>query len=152
MCLLGCIKSAAPSAKGRGRASSRFVNGCQDSLEGRKLELESLELAKMILSEIEDKKGSDIVVLDIRSISLLADCFVICTVETQRQAEALADAVIPKMKEHGRFARAVEGDATSGWVLIDYGDVVVHLFSPQQRTYYGLDKLWKEAKVVVRIQ
>jgi ribosome-associated protein len=108
-------------------------------------------LAKSILSVIEDKKGVDILILDIRSISLLADYFVICTTETQRQTEAIVDSIVPDLKERGRMPR-VEGEANSGWVLIDCGDVVVHLFSPLQRSYYSLEKLWKDAKVVVRVQ
>ena len=106
-----------------------------------------------ILDVIEDKKGNDILVLDIREISLLADYFVICTVETSRQLKAIADSIIPEMKNRGLVnLGGVEGSLDSGWVLVDFGDIVVHLFSPQQRDFYALDKLWKDAKVVVHIQ
>jgi ribosome-associated protein len=120
--------------------------------KGGMTDLDPLEVVRKILDIIEDKKGSDIVVLDISAISLLADYFVICTGETSRQLQAMVDDLIPAMKEHGRHSLGVEGGVGSGWILIDYGDVVVHLFSPQQRSYYALDKLWKEAKLVVRIQ
>lgn len=106
-----------------------------------------------ILAVIEDKKGNDILVLDIHEISLLADYFVICTVETSRQLKAIADSIIPEMKNRGLVnLGGVEGSLDSGWVLVDFGDIVVHLFSPQQRDFYALDKLWKDAKVVVHIQ
>lgn len=106
-----------------------------------------------ILTVIEDKKGSDILVLDIREISLLADCFVICTAETGRQLKAIADSLVPEMKKRGLLSLGgIEGSLDSGWVLVDFGDIVVHLFSPQQRDFYALDKLWKDAKVVVHIQ
>ena len=106
-----------------------------------------------ILAVIEDKKGNDILVLDIREISLLADYFVICTVETSRQLKAIADSIIPEMKTRGLLSLGgIEGSLDSGWVLIDFGDIVVHLFSPQQRDFYALDELWKNAKVVVHIQ
>jgi len=106
-----------------------------------------------ILAVIEDKKGNDILVLDIREISLLADYFVICTVETSRQLKAIADSIIPEMKNRGLLSLGgIEGSLDSGWVLIDFGDIVIHLFSPQQRDFYALDELWKDAKVAVHIQ
>ena len=121
--------------------------------KGGTSELETLDLVRDILTVIEDKKGSDILVLDIREISLLADCFVICTAETSRQLKAIADSLIPEMKNRGLLTLGgTEGSLDSGWVLVDFGDIVVHLFSPQQRDFYALDKLWKDAKVVVHIQ
>ena len=122
------------------------------TLKGGMTDLDPLEVVRKALDVIEDKQGSDIVVLDISAISLLADYFVICTGETSRQLQAMVDDLIPAMKEQGRHSLGVEGNVDSGWILIDYGDVVVHLFSPKQRSYYALDKLWKEAKLVVRIQ
>lgn len=122
-------------------------------MRGGLTELESLERVRAMLDIIEDKKASDVLVLDIREISLLADYFIICTVETARQAGAIVDAVIPEMKKLGLYPLAgVEGTLESGWVLIDFGDIVVHLFSPEKRAFYALDKLWKDAKTVVRIQ
>ncbi len=121
--------------------------------KGGTSELETLDLVRDILTVIEDKKGSDILVLDIREISLLADCFVICTADTSRQLKAIADSLIPEMKNRGLLTLGgAEGSLDSGWVLVDFGDIVVHLFSPQQRDFYALDKLWKDAKVVVHIQ
>ena len=122
-------------------------------MERRTPELETLDLMRDILAVIEDKKGNDILVLDIREISLLADYFVICTVETSRQLKAIADSIIPEMKSRGLLSLGgIEGSLDSGWVLIDFGDIVIHLFSPQQRDFYALDELWKDAKVAVHIQ
>jgi len=116
-------------------------------------QLESLENMRIILDIIENKKASDIIVLDIREISLLADYFVICTTETARQVGAIVDAIIPEMKKLGLYPlTGVEGTLDSGWVLIDFGDIIVHLFSPEKRAFYALDKLWKDAKTVVHIQ
>jgi ribosome-associated protein len=91
--------------------------------------------------------------LDIREVSLLADYFVICTVETSRQLKAITDSIIPAMKHSGLDSLGkIEGSLDSGWVLIDFGEIVVHLFSPQQRKLYALDELWGDAKVVIYIQ
>ena len=110
-------------------------------------------MVKDILSIIEEKKGSDILVLDIQDISLLADYFILCTVDSGRQLNAIVESVIPEMKTRGMYSLSgVEGTSDSGWLLIDFGDIVIHLFTPQQRAFYALDKLWKEAKVVVHIQ
>lgn len=113
--------------------------------------LEALDVAREMLAVIEDKKGIDILILDIRSISLIADYFVIATAETGRQVDAMLDGLAPRLKDLDRRAR-VEGESDSGWVLVDGGDVIVHLFSPAQRRYYALEELWKEAKTVVRVQ
>lgn len=122
-------------------------------MERRTTKLESLELVRVILNIVEDKKANDILVLDIREISLLADYFVICTAETGRQVSAIVDAVVPEMKRLGLYSlTGVEGTQESGWVLIDFGDIIVHLFSPEKRDFYDLDKLWKDAKIVVHIQ
>jgi len=90
--------------------------------------------------------------LDIRSISLLADYFVICSGESERQIKAIADEVTDEVKEEGIRPLHIEGDSPSGWVLMDYGDVIVHIFAPVVRGYYQLEKLWSDASIVVRIQ
>lgn len=115
--------------------------------------LETLELVRKILDIIEDKKGSDILVLDIREISLLADYFVICTAESERQFGAMVDSMISEIKTYGVYTLgSVEGTPDSGWILVDFGDIVVHIFSPKQRDFYALEKLWRDSKVVVHMQ
>jgi ribosome-associated protein len=114
--------------------------------------LDALELARLIVDTIADKKGENVVLLDIREVSILADYFVIASVTSERQARALVEAVREEIKK-ALDARPlhVEGEPASGWVLVDYGGVVVHLFAPEVRAYYDLEELWKEGRVVVRM-
>ncbi len=90
--------------------------------------------------------------LDTRSISSFADYFVICTSESDRQTRAIFDEVEGVLRQEGVRAHHREGDTDSGWFLLDFGDVVVHIFSPEERERYALDDLWKEAKPLLRIQ
>ncbi len=91
--------------------------------------------------------------LDIRPVSLITDYFVIATGETRRQITAVVETVIEKVRElGGQKPLAVEGTAESGWVVLDYGGVVVHIFAPEERAYYNLEQLWREAPLVVRVQ
>jgi ribosome-associated protein len=114
--------------------------------------LESTELARVAVESIADKKGADIVLLDIRPVSLLADYFVIASGETERQIKALLDAVLERLGEAKVKPLRVEGLPASGWVILDYGSVIVHLFAPDVRDYYQLERLWSRAALVVRIQ
>ena len=104
------------------------------------------------MEAIADKKGSDVVMLDVRPISILADYFVIGSGESERQIGAIVDEVITRAKTSGGTYLQVEGEATSGWVLVDCGSVIVHVFTPSQRDYYRLERLWSDAPIVVRIQ
>jgi ribosome-associated protein len=88
----------------------------------------------------------------LRSISLLADYFVICSGDSDRQIKAIVDEVTEKTKVEGVRPLHIEGDSSSGWVLVDYGGVIVHVFAPAVRGYYQLEKLWSDASTVVRIQ
>lgn len=107
----------------------------------------------MLVDTILDKKGSDITLLDIRDQALFADYFLICNGENERQLNALADTVRDKAKQEAKvIAYGVEGEPKSGWMLVDFGDLIVHIFSPHQRTYYDLEDLWNEAHVVLRMQ
>jgi ribosome-associated protein len=116
-------------------------------------EPDSSDLARGIVELIADKKGSDIVLLDIRRVSLLADYFVICSGTSERQLKAIVDEILEKVKkEAGMIPMNVEGVPSSGWVLVDYGSVIVHAFAPSLREYYSLEKLWSEATMVVRMQ
>ena len=90
--------------------------------------------------------------LDIRRICSFADYFVICSGDSNRQIEAIREEISKALKQEGVIPHHSEGTADSGWVLLDLGGVIVHLFSPQQRDYYRLDELWNEATPVIRIQ
>ena len=101
---------------------------------------------------IVDKKGEDVLLLDIRDVSILADYFVIGTTTSERQAKAIIDGIKQGMKQafDARPLR-IEGESATGWVLMDYGGVVVHLFTPEIRAYYDLEGLWRAGRVVVRM-
>ncbi len=113
---------------------------------------DTLELARHIVEVISDKKGENVVLLDIRDVSILADYFIIASATSERQAQAVVEAVYEETKK-ALNARPLhtEGEPASGWVLMDYGGVVVHLFAPEVRAYYDLEELWKEGRVVVRM-
>ncbi len=106
----------------------------------------------MIVDAISERLGSDIVMLDMEGVSLLADYFVLCNAESRPQFNAIIDEVQDQVKATGERRVHVEGEASSGWVLLDYGSVVVHIFDPELRAYYNLEELWKDARLVVRIQ
>lgn len=106
----------------------------------------------MISDAISERLGSDIVVLDMQGVSLLADYFVLCSAESPPQFKAVLDEVEKEAKAAGGRRLHVEGEPASGWVLLDYGSVVVHVFDPDLRAYYDLEGLWSEARLVVRIQ
>jgi ribosome-associated protein len=99
-----------------------------------------------------DKKASDIVLLDLHKVALIADYFVVCSGQSARQLKSIADAVVQSAKDGGVRPLAVEGNADSGWILVDTGAVIVHIFSPELRAYYALEDLWRDAPVVVHIQ
>ncbi len=114
---------------------------------------EALSLARRIVDLASDKQASDIVLLDIRGISLIADYFVICTAGSERQASAILKDLGDKLlEEFERKPLHMEGKPDSGWVLLDYGDVILHVFSPTQRAFYDLEELWAAATPIVRVQ
>ncbi|MCK9532656.1 MAG: ribosome silencing factor [Gammaproteobacteria bacterium] len=102
------------------------------------------ELKALVIEALEDRKGMDIKVLDVRGKSNVTDLMVISSGTSNRQVRALAESVVEKAKEHGLRPLGVEGDRNSEWVLVDLGDVVVHVMHPQTREFYNLEKLWGE--------
>ena len=101
---------------------------------------------------IADKKGEDILLLDIRDVSILADYFVIGTATSDRQAKAIVDGIKQELKQaYDVRPLNVEGEAGTGWILMDYGGIVVHLFSQEMRAYYDLEELWQAGRTVVRM-
>jgi ribosome-associated protein len=113
----------------------------------------TIDLARRLVDAIEDKKGEDIVLMDIHAQALFADYFVLCSGDSERQIKAILDATQETAaKEFHVHPRHVEGKPETGWTLLDYGDVIVHIFSPSQRDYYDLEGLWKEAPILLRVQ
>lgn len=121
--------------------------------EQRRRHLEGLELANALVDSIIDKKGNNILLLDIREQAVFSDYFILCNGENPRQIKALIDAVVENAKKKaGARPSGVEGDPDTGWVLVDFGGVIIHLFSPEKRDYYNLEELWSNAHVVLRMQ
>lgn len=114
--------------------------------------LRGLQLARRIVDLLADKKAEDIVLLDIRQHTTFADFFVICSGTSERQLRALEDELRESLRADDVRPLHVEGGPPSGWVLVDFGDVIVHLFSPAERDYYRLERLWADAQPVLRIQ
>jgi ribosome-associated protein len=114
--------------------------------------LEEANLARRIVDLLADRQAEDILLLDIRKIVLFADYFVIASAQTARQMHALCDAIDSELAKDGITAYGREGKPDSGWILLDLGDVIVHLFAPDERHFYDLEGLYRAATPVVRIQ
>jgi len=120
--------------------------------EFKESSLDGNELARTIVQIAADKKAEDIVMLDIRSLSIISDYFVICTGTSDRQVRAIAKDIDEQLGNRGLNAAHIEGMIDAHWVLLDYGSVIVHVFDPATRDYYRLEKLWAEAPRVLVIQ
>lgn len=106
-----------------------------------------------MVDTILDKKGGDVLLLDIRDEVIFTDYFLICNGENDRQLKALAESIAEDAKNKADLAPwGIEGEASSGWVLLDYGALIVHLFSPDKRVYYNLEELWSNGHIVLRMQ
>jgi ribosome-associated protein len=114
--------------------------------------LEAIELARKAVEVCSEKQAKDILLLDTHEVCSFADYFVICTGDSDRQMRAIFDDVEHSLKKQGVLPRHYEGSLDSGWLLIDFGDVVIHIFAPLEREYYQLDGLWSKAIPVLRIQ
>jgi ribosome-associated protein len=112
----------------------------------------ALDLARRIVELAEDKKAADIVLLELAPITSLTDYFVICSGGSERQLDAIADGIISTLRDEKIKPIGREGTPASHWVLVDYGSVIVHIFTPPEREYYGLEKHWSEAKTILAVQ
>lgn len=113
--------------------------------------LSPTEVARLAVDVSADKLASDIVMLDLRQLAVFADYFVLMTADSVRQIEALEEDLSEAMKDAGVARHHREGTPASGWVLLDFADVVIHVFGPEERDFYGLERLWSRAPQVVRI-
>lgn len=108
----------------------------------------SKEIALAAIEALEDKKGEDIKIIDISQISILADYFIITSGNNRNQVQALCDHVEEKLGKMGVLKKQVEGYDTGNWVLIDYGDIVIHIFDRENRLFYDLERIWRDGKPV----
>ncbi len=108
-------------------------------------------LAHRIVEIASDKKGNDIVLLRMAELTTMADFFVICSGRSDRQVQALSSAIVGELREDGIRPLGIEGRQSARWVLIDFGSVIVHVFAPEEREFYGLERLWSKAAQVVRV-
>lgn len=119
--------------------------------EGRVLD-KPTDLARHIVDLLADRQAEDILLLDISGVASFADYFVIATATNSRQMHALIEIIDKDLRAEGVKPMHREGDGDSGWVLVDYGAIILHIFSVDLRGYYALEELWKDATEVVRIQ
>lgn len=105
-------------------------------------------LLSLVVNAAEDKKAHDVIALNLKEISLVADYFVICSGNSDTQVQAIASEIRKQAEQKGVRIRGIEGMDTARWVLIDMGDVVAHIFHREEREFYSIERLWSDAKVV----
>ncbi len=108
--------------------------------------LTAQEYCKMAVAALEDRKAEDVKVIDIREISPIADFFIIANGTNQNQIQAMRDACDEALHKAGLAVKQVEGNANSTWILMDYGDIIVHIFSKEDRLFYDLERIWRDGK------
>ena len=113
---------------------------------------QNLEYALLAVDVAADKQASDILMLDIRGVSDFADYFVISTVESRRQMSALREDLEKALEDRGAILHHREGADGGGWTLLDFGDLVVHLFGPEERAFYEIEAVWDKGVETVRVQ
>ncbi|BCN30709.1 ribosome silencing factor [Anaeromicropila herbilytica] len=108
----------------------------------------SKEMAKIAYEALDDKKAEDIKVIEVKDITVIADYFVIANGTNSSQVSALVDAVEEGLGKAGYEPKRIEGIGTTNWILLDYGDIVVHIFSREDRLFYDLERIWRDGKTI----
>ncbi len=106
------------------------------------------EMVNLAIKALEDKKGEDIRIIDIREVSVLADYFIIASGSNANQVQAMTDNVEEILGKAGYEPRQIEGYRSANWILMDYGDIIVHVFCREDRLFYDLERIWRDGKVV----
>ena len=109
------------------------------------------ETVKLAYQALEDKKASDITIIDISSLSVVADYFIIASADNIRQTGALADNVEEVLGRSGILPKQIEGRASGNWILLDYYDVIIHVFDKENRLFYDIERIWKDGRKIVDI-
>ncbi|AVK62398.1 ribosome silencing factor [Lactobacillus sp. CBA3606] len=110
--------------------------------------MESKALLQLTVKAADDKRAEDIVALDVAEVSLMADYFVVLSADSRRQVQAIADNIVSEIRQAGSDVKSVEGRTAGEWILVDAGDVIVHVFQKDARQHYNLEKLWSDAPLV----
>ena len=110
--------------------------------------METLEIVKTAVEALRDKKAEDVTVIDITGVSSIADYFIIANGNNQNQLTAMQDAVDEALYTAGLHAKQIEGNNKSTWILMDYEDIIVHLFSKEDRLFYDLERIWRDGKII----
>lgn len=110
--------------------------------------METLDIVKVAVEALNDKKAEEVTVIDITGISTVADYFIIANGNNQNQLTAMQDAVDEAMYKAGLHARQIEGNNHSTWILMDYQDIIIHLFSKEDRLFYDLERIWRDGKII----
>lgn len=105
-------------------------------------------MVQLAITALEDKKGEDIRVIDIREVSVLADYFLIASGSNGNQVQAMVDHVQEELGKAGYECRQVEGYQSANWILMDYGDIIVHVFDKEDRLFYDLERIWRDGKIM----
>lgn len=108
----------------------------------------SEEMVRLAVKALDDKKGLDIKVIDIHEVSVIADYFVIASASNQNQVQAMVDQVQEELGRAGFEAKQVEGNRNSTWVLMDYEDLIIHIFDNENRLFYDLERIWRDGKIL----
>ena len=106
------------------------------------------EMAKIAAAALEDKKARDLKILDISDVSVLADYFIIASGSNRNQVQAMVDEVEEKLGKAGYTPKQIEGYQTANWILMDYQDLIIHVFDEENRLFYDLERIWSDGKVV----
>ena len=107
-------------------------------------------MVRLAIQALEDKKGEDIRIIDIREVSVLADYFIIASGSNANQVQAMTDNVEEVLGKAGYEPKQIEGYRSANWILMDYGDIIVHVFCREDRLFYDLERIWRDGKVVER--
>ena len=129
-----------------GGGQQNHSHSCEFKITGGDRMNQALEMARIAYQALDEKKGEDIRVIDISGISVIGDYFVITNGTSDSQVRALVENVEEKMHKAGYAAKETEGHRSGAWVLIDFGDVIVHIFDRENRQFYNLERIWNDGK------
>lgn len=109
---------------------------------------QSVEMVKTAYNALSDKKGEDITIIDIRNVSVMADYFIIASGANSSQVQAMVDNVEEELGKKGYVCKQMEGYRSANWILMDYGDIIVHVFDRDNRLFYDLERIWRDGKTI----